>query len=81
MGVSAVVVEGFVGVIGSDEIIIVFIVHVFSVCDSEEGFDPVSNGEGNGVIWSCNLLLNASQNEEHFGGEGHRGFLRITGLD
>ena len=81
VGVSAVVVECLVDVIGRDKIIIVFIVHVVTFHNPEESFDPVSHGERDGFIWGCSLLLNASQSEEHFSGEGHGGFFRVVGFD
>ena len=72
VGVSAVVVECRVDIIGRDKIIIVFIVHVLPFHNPEESFGPVSQGERDGFIWGGSLLLNASQSEEHCSGEGHR---------
>ena len=80
VGVSAVVAECRVDVIGRDKIIIIFIVHMSPFHNPEESFGPISLGERDGFIWSGSLLVNASQSEEHCSGEGHRGFFRVVGL-
>jgi hypothetical protein len=51
VGQSAVIKEDFICVIWRKEVIFVFIIHVSSVGDSEEGFGPVSNGERDVRIW------------------------------
>ena len=80
VGVSAVVAECLVDVIGRDKIISIFVVHVSPFHNPEESFGPVSLGERDGFIWGASLLVNASQSEEHCSGEGNRGFLRVVGL-
>ena len=63
MGVSAVVLEDHVDVIGRDKIFFILIVHVFPFHDPEEGFGSVGLSERGGFIWGCSLLVNAFQNE------------------
>ena len=76
VGVSAVVLEGLVDVIGRDKVIFIFIVHVFPFQDPEEGFGSIGLGERGSLIRGSSLLVNAFQREEHCGREGHRRFIR-----